>query len=470
MPPSLEQDGSIRRGDRAGLEGSTGTTTGKPKTFPGDPVGGKSAPPRSCPKAGFTPKAAFLSLPRFPSLPPSIYPSVGEILGVVERKILAFGQNQREAMDSRENPSPQPHQHLPNMMVGLTAYPSASPSHMINNPNAGTGSSTASISSSMMLNHHPHHPQQQQPHSRFPFVGPPSSEPMDSIAAATGLYDGSSPPGISIEPAKKKRGRPRKYAPEGNIALGLGPALTTPSSGPAPPGSPSTEPLTKKNRGRPPGTGKKQMDALGTGGIGFTPHVIMVKAGEDIASKIVAFSQDGPRTICILSANGAVSNFSLKQPSVPGSTATYEGRYEIISLAGSVEFPEDDSSDSKIGGLSVSLAGPDGHVIGGLVAGILTAATPVQVIIGSFLASKKKSISNSMKSELSSAPQSQMVNFGAPAIMTPPSQDGSSGSSEENVNGGSQMAQPNPGYYNEVSQPMHNMHMYHHLWASQAHR
>lgn len=34
---------------------------------------------------------------------------------------------------------------------------------------------------------------------------------------------------------------------------------------------------------------------------------------------------------------------------------------------------------SRTGGLSVSLAGPDGRVLGGGVAGLLTAASPVQV-------------------------------------------------------------------------------------------
>ncbi|KAK4788720.1 hypothetical protein SAY86_020039 [Trapa natans] len=369
-------------------------------------------------------------------------------------------------MDSRENPRPQPHQSIPNMMMGFTSYPMASASHMINNPTSDTGSSTAAAavtsSSSMIMNHHQH----QQTHSGFPFVSPPSSEPLNSLAASGGLYDGPSPPEFSIEPAKKKRGRPRKYdPPEGNIALGLGPTSTPPSSGAVPTGSPSTEPLAKKNRGRPPGSGKKQMDALGTAGVGFTPHVIMVKAGEDIASKIVAFSQDGPRTVCILSANGAVSNFTLRQPSMPGTSATYEGRYEIISLTGSVEFSEVDNIDSRIRGLSVSLAGSDGRVIGGSVAGILTAAAPVQIIVGSFLASKKKPNSNSMKPEPSSAPQSQTPNFDAPATMTP-FQDDSSESSE-NGDGDNQMTRPNPGYYNEVSQPMH---MYHHLWAGQAHR
>lgn len=56
-----------------------------------------------------------------------------------------------------------------------------------------------------------------------------------------------------------------------------------------------------------------------------------------------------------------------------------QGRYEIISLTGSFEFPECDSSYSRIGALNVSLAGPDGRVIGGGVAGMLIAATPVQV-------------------------------------------------------------------------------------------
>ncbi|XP_010514741.1 PREDICTED: AT-hook motif nuclear-localized protein 13-like isoform X2 [Camelina sativa] len=67
----------------------------------------------------------------------------------------------------------------------------------------------------------------------------------------------------------------------------------------------SSDPPAKRNRGRPPGSGKKQLDALGgTGGVGFTPHVIEVKTGEGIAMKVMAFT--GPRTICILSATGSV--------------------------------------------------------------------------------------------------------------------------------------------------------------------
>lgn len=45
---------------------------------------------------------------------------------------------------------------------------------------------------------------------------------------------------------------------------------------------------------------------------------------QDIASKIMAFSQEGPRTVCILSANGAVCNVTLRQPAMSGGTVTYE--------------------------------------------------------------------------------------------------------------------------------------------------
>lgn len=40
--------------------------------------------------------------------------------------------------------------------------------------------------------------------------------------------------------------------------------------------------------------------------------------------KIMSFSQQGSRAICILAANGAVSNVTLRQPNSSGGTLTYE--------------------------------------------------------------------------------------------------------------------------------------------------
>lgn len=39
---------------------------------------------------------------------------------------------------------------------------------------------------------------------------------------------------------------------------------------------------------------------------------------------------------------------------------------------------------SRTGGLSISLSGADGRVLGGSVAGVLTAASPVQVLLFCF--------------------------------------------------------------------------------------
>lgn len=57
-----------------------------------------------------------------------------------------------------------------------------------------------------------------------------------------------------------------------------------------------------------------------------------------------------------------------------------QGRFEILSLTGSYTTSENGGIKGRTGGLSVSLAGPDGRVIGGGVAGLLMAASPIQVL------------------------------------------------------------------------------------------
>ncbi|CAL9112927.1 unnamed protein product [Musa textilis] len=120
-------------------------------------------------------------------------------------------------------------------------------------------------------------------------------------------------------------------------------------------------------------------------GANFTPHIITVASGEDVTMKIISFSQQGSRAICILSANGVISNVTLRQPDSSGGTLTYEGRFELLSLSGSFMPTENGGTRSRSGGLSVSLASPDGRVVGGGVAGLLVAASPVQVVVGSFV-------------------------------------------------------------------------------------
>lgn len=91
----------------------------------------------------------------------------------------------------------------------------------------------------------------------------------------------SSMGGSGGETMKRKRGRPRKYGPDGAMALGLTPApqsvsvnqsggvFSSPPSLPSvptppPPGGSASPTSFKKARGRPPGSSKKQqLEALG---------------------------------------------------------------------------------------------------------------------------------------------------------------------------------------------------------------
>lgn len=189
---------------------------------------------------------------------------------------------------------------------------------------------------------------------------------------------------------KKKRGRPRKYQPDGMASMTLSPmpiSSSAPLSGNFSSG--------KRGRGRPVGSESKQKQKVGSensgnwsaisDGVNFTPHIITVNAGEDVTMKLISFSQQGPRAVCILSANGVISNVTLRQQDSSGGTLTYEGRFEILSLTGSFVPTESGGTRNRAGGMSVSLASPDGRVVGGGVAGLLIAASPVLVVVGSFL-------------------------------------------------------------------------------------
>ncbi|KAE8679513.1 AT-hook motif nuclear-localized protein 7 [Hibiscus syriacus] len=220
----------------------------------------------------------------------------------------------------------------------------------------------------------------------------PSTE--NAVHIAGGLLAVDVPPvsvGFTGSTEKKKRGRPRKYGPDGAMARALSPM---PISSSVPPGTAEFPKGGKQGRGRGGGYQIKhkgtEMENLGelagtSVGTNFTPHIITVNPGEDVTMKVISFSQQGPRAICILSANGVISNVTLRQPDSSGGTLTYEGRFEILSLSGSFMPTETQGTTSRSGGMSVSLASPNGRVVGGGVAGLLVAASPIQVVVGSFL-------------------------------------------------------------------------------------
>ncbi|CAO2205579.1 unnamed protein product [Urochloa humidicola] len=251
-----------------------------------------------------------------------------------------------------------------------------------------------------------------------PSTGPPPAAGPPLAAAAAGVGGALALGPVSMK-VPKKRGRPRKYGPDGSL---IRPLNATPISASAPmaaavaagqytPAS-AVGAAMKRGRGRPldfaaaASAGKQyqhhqlhQQQPFGfhfntigdmvacSAGANFTPHLITVAPGEDVTMKVISFSQQGPRAICILSANGVISNVTLRQPDSSGGTLTYEGRFELLSLSGSFMPTENSGTRSRSGGMSVSLASPDGRVVGGGVAGLLVAASPVQIVVGSFLPS-----------------------------------------------------------------------------------
>ncbi|EOA21190.1 hypothetical protein CARUB_v10001535mg [Capsella rubella] len=236
----------------------------------------------------------------------------------------------------------------------------------------------------------------------------PSETPTNQfLGSSLSPMDPPMPSGESS--GKKRRGRPRKY--EANN------------------GTPSSTPLVKR-RARAKLNGgfdinlHKSSAFHSSGerfGVGsnFTPHIITVNTGEDITMRIISFSQQGPRAICILSANGVISNVTLRQPDSCGGTLTYEGRFEILSLSGSFMETENQGSRGRSGGMSVSLAGPDGRVVGGGVAGLLIAATPIQVVVGSFITSDQQDHQKPRKQRVEHTPATATV-MSLPAPPPPP--------------------------------------------------
>ncbi|GER33694.1 AT hook motif DNA-binding family protein [Striga asiatica] len=176
-------------------------------------------------------------------------------------------------------------------------------------------------------------------------AGPPAAEAGGGVfgvsgggLVSSGSGGGGGGGGSDLSSGKKKRGRPRKYDAEGN----LNPAYIKSSPLAAPPqtGFTLSTPPSYENSGGPKrGRGKHHsgptswpanaMASLGevlanTAGGDFTPHVVIVHAGEDVAGKILTFAQKDHRGICVLSANGSVSNVTLRQPGSSGGLLTYE--------------------------------------------------------------------------------------------------------------------------------------------------
>ncbi|KAJ7548753.1 hypothetical protein O6H91_07G025400 [Diphasiastrum complanatum] len=144
--------------------------------------------------------------------------------------------------------------------------------------------------------------------------------------------------------------------------------------------------IVRKPRGRPPGSKNKPKPPIiitRDTGNAMRPHVLEIAGGCDVGETLATFARRRQRGLCVLGGSGTVANVTLRQLAAPGSTVTFHGRFEILSLSGAFLPPP---APVAVAGLTVALAGSQpGQVLGGSVVGQLMAASPVLVIATSFV-------------------------------------------------------------------------------------
>ncbi|XP_026658887.2 AT-hook motif nuclear-localized protein 16 [Phoenix dactylifera] len=143
---------------------------------------------------------------------------------------------------------------------------------------------------------------------------------------------------------------------------------------------PRGRPAGSKNKPKPPIIITREIPTA------LRAHAMEVAPGCDISECIAGFARRRRRGVCVLGGSGCVTNVALRQPAAtsgpPGAFLTFHGRFEILSLLGCF-FPPP-VPPAAAAGLTVYLAGPQGQVVGGGVAGALIAAGPVVVMAASF--------------------------------------------------------------------------------------
>ncbi|KAL2471405.1 AT-hook motif nuclear-localized protein 17 [Abeliophyllum distichum] len=147
--------------------------------------------------------------------------------------------------------------------------------------------------------------------------------------------------------------------------------------------------VSRRPRGRPPGSKNKPKPPViitQNAEPSMTPYVLELPSGVDVIEAITRFCRKRKMGLCVLNGNGAVSNVTLKQPSTTGATVTFHGRFNILSLSATilpVNVPTS-LTTALANGIGISLAGPQGQVVGGLVVGPLISAGTIYLISAMF--------------------------------------------------------------------------------------
>ncbi|KAG8079102.1 hypothetical protein GUJ93_ZPchr0007g5869 [Zizania palustris] len=157
------------------------------------------------------------------------------------------------------------------------------------------------------------------------------------------------------------------------------PAPELPLTLPPPPRprKPRGRPLGSKNKPKPPVVVTRESEAA------MRPVVLELDAGCEVATAVVAFARRRRVGVSVLCGRGAVAAVTLRLPTSPATAVTLHGRFEILSLSGTV-LPSVAGEGPVPPPFSVSLAGAGGQVIGGTLAGEMMAADGLVVVAATF--------------------------------------------------------------------------------------
>ncbi|KAH7523361.1 AT-hook motif nuclear-localized protein 27 [Ziziphus jujuba] len=140
----------------------------------------------------------------------------------------------------------------------------------------------------------------------------------------------------------------------------------------------------RRPRGRPQGSKNKPKPPIvltRDSPNALRSHVLEVSSGADVMESVSNYARRRGRGVCVLSGNGTVLNVTLRQAAAAPAVVTLHGRFQILSLSGTVLPPP---APPGAGGLSIFLAGGQGQVVGGCVVGPLVASGPVVLMAASF--------------------------------------------------------------------------------------
>nr|XP_043617073.1 AT-hook motif nuclear-localized protein 17 [Erigeron canadensis] len=146
--------------------------------------------------------------------------------------------------------------------------------------------------------------------------------------------------------------------------------------------------VVRRPRGRPPGSKNKPKPPViitREPDPAMAPYVLELPGGTDIVDAVAKYCKKRNMGLCVLTGSGTVTNVSLRQPTTTAAaTVTFHGRFDILSISATV-LPSISAGAAPFAkGFTISLAGPQGQIVGGAVAGPLISGGPVYIIAASF--------------------------------------------------------------------------------------